>query len=194
MGVKVRRRALRHALSVLPAAELRRVRGKEIGAIFQDPLTSLDPLYTVIGWLLAIFYLPLSNLGVAIILLTIVVMAVQYPLIAKQKVANPLYQSLEGERIATNIAFDNEISENRTAIEIETELEIEIVIGIETELKLEIDGRTPGLIIVATRSSDQQRGRAFTGEELDIGHAPVGGQAGNVDMGAGQYLARVEAG
>lgn len=44
----------------------------------------LDPLYTVIGWLLAIFYLPLSNLGVAIILLTIVVMAVQYPLIAKQ--------------------------------------------------------------------------------------------------------------
>ena len=44
----------------------------------------LDPLYSVIGWLLALFYLPFSNLGIAIILLTIVVMAVQFPLIAKQ--------------------------------------------------------------------------------------------------------------
>ena len=31
----------------LEPAQMRRVRGKEIGAIFQDPLTSLNPLYTV---------------------------------------------------------------------------------------------------------------------------------------------------
>ena len=43
------------------------------------------------------------------------------PLIAKQKVAHPLYQSLEGERIATEIAFDNSTSERCTVIDVQTE-------------------------------------------------------------------------
>jgi len=34
-------------IDTLPLAQMRRVRGREIGAVFQDPLTSLDPLYTV---------------------------------------------------------------------------------------------------------------------------------------------------
>ncbi len=34
-------------IDTLPPAEMRRVRGREIGAIFQDPLTSLHPLLTV---------------------------------------------------------------------------------------------------------------------------------------------------
>src|SRR6478735_4654487 len=31
----------------LPNAQMRHIRGRKIGAIFQDPLTSLNPLYTV---------------------------------------------------------------------------------------------------------------------------------------------------
>jgi peptide/nickel transport system ATP-binding protein len=44
-GGEVRLNGLR--IDNLPYDQMRKVRGREIGAIFQDPLTSLNPLYTV---------------------------------------------------------------------------------------------------------------------------------------------------
>jgi len=34
-------------IDTLPTAEMRKVRGKRIGMVFQDPLTSLNPLFTI---------------------------------------------------------------------------------------------------------------------------------------------------
>jgi YidC/Oxa1 family membrane protein insertase len=45
---------------------------------------TLDPLYRVIGYLLATFYVPFHSLGLAIIMLTLVIMLIQFPLTAKQ--------------------------------------------------------------------------------------------------------------
>jgi YidC/Oxa1 family membrane protein insertase len=44
----------------------------------------MDPLYKGFGWLLALFYSVVPNLGVSIILLTILVMLILFPLTAKQ--------------------------------------------------------------------------------------------------------------
>ena len=44
----------------------------------------LDPLYKIVGLLLAVLYYPLHSLGLAIIVLTLVVIFVQLTLILKQ--------------------------------------------------------------------------------------------------------------
>ncbi len=57
----------------------------------------LDPLYRIVGWLLAVLYYPTHSLGVSIILLTLIVMCVQFPLIAKQTRSMILMQRVQPE-------------------------------------------------------------------------------------------------
>jgi [protein-PII] uridylyltransferase len=64
-----------------------------------------------------------------------------HALIARQKITRPLYQAYDGERIPTRVHFDNESSETRTLIEIETEDRIGllyVISGVLTELELDI--------------------------------------------------------
>jgi membrane protein insertase Oxa1/YidC/SpoIIIJ len=57
----------------------------------------LDPLYKIVGLLLAVLYYPLHSLGLAIIVLTLIVMFVQLPLIAKQTRSMILMQRVQPE-------------------------------------------------------------------------------------------------
>ena len=57
----------------------------------------LDPLYHIVGWLLAFLYYPTHSLGLSIIVLTLIVMLVQFPLIAKQTRSMILMQRVQPE-------------------------------------------------------------------------------------------------
>ena len=57
----------------------------------------LDPLYEAVGWLLAVLYYPTHSLGLAIIVLTLIVMFIQLPLIAKQTRSMILMQRVQPE-------------------------------------------------------------------------------------------------
>jgi [protein-PII] uridylyltransferase len=64
-----------------------------------------------------------------------------HALIARQKSSRPLYQAYTGERMATQVQFDNEASETRTLIEVETEDRIGLLYAISqslSELALDI--------------------------------------------------------
>jgi [protein-PII] uridylyltransferase len=64
-----------------------------------------------------------------------------HALIGRQRITRPLYQAYTGEKIATQIRLDNEASDTRTVIEIETEDRIGLLYTIAqtlTELALDI--------------------------------------------------------
>ncbi len=57
----------------------------------------VEPLYEVIGWLLALYYYPFHNLGIAIILLTCTVMLFLFPFTAKQAKSMIAMQAVQPE-------------------------------------------------------------------------------------------------
>lgn len=57
-------------------------------------------------------------------------------LVTRQKISRPLYQSYEGETLPTLIRLDNESSENRTLLEVETEDRIGLLHAIAQTLSL----------------------------------------------------------
>ncbi len=67
---------------------------------------------------------------------------VDFPsLIARQKISRPVYQAYTGEQIPTRIAFDNDSSDRRTVIEVETEDRLGLLYTISqafAELELDI--------------------------------------------------------
>lgn len=88
-----------------------------------------------------------------------------HALLARQKNVRPLYQAYTGERIPTSIQFDNDSSDTRTLIEIETEDRLGLLYTISRQLsELELD-------ISAARISTEKGAAidSFYVRELDSG-------------------------
>ncbi len=60
-------------------------------------MSFLNPIFEAIGWLLAVFYSVIPNLGVSIILLTATIMLLLYPLTAKQAKSMMAMQRVQPE-------------------------------------------------------------------------------------------------
>ena len=70
-----------------------------------------------------------------------------HKLIAAQKISRPVYQAYTGEQIPTQIVFDNEMSDARTFIEVETEDRIGLLYTIANTLTdLEVDISTARIL------------------------------------------------
>jgi [protein-PII] uridylyltransferase len=92
-------------------------------------------------------------------------------LIARQKVAHPLYQSLEGERISTIIRFDNETSDTRSVIDLEAEDHVGLLYTISQALaELDLDiylakiSTEKGAAIDSFYVSERDGGKILEGE------------------------------
>jgi [protein-PII] uridylyltransferase len=86
-------------------------------------------------------------------------------LIVQQRISRPLYQAYTGEQIPTQIKFDNEMSDTRTFIEVETEDRIGLLYTIANTLTdLEVDISTARILTEKGAAID-----SFYVRELDGG-------------------------
>jgi [protein-PII] uridylyltransferase len=88
-----------------------------------------------------------------------------HKLIAEQRISRPRYQAYTGEQIPTQIKFDNEMSDTRTFIEVETEDRIGLLYTIaDTLTELEVDISTARILTEKGAAID-----SFYVRELDGG-------------------------
>lgn len=88
-------------------------------------------------------------------------------LIAQQRISRPLYQAYTGEQIPTQIKFDNEMSDTRTFIEIETEDRIGLLYTIASTLAdLEVDISTARILTEKGAAIDSFYVRELDGEKI----------------------------
>jgi YidC/Oxa1 family membrane protein insertase len=79
-----------------------------LSALLAKSFWILDPLYTALGYVLAWFYGVIPNYGVAIILLTVAVRLVTFPLTAKQAKAQQSLQKVQPELKRLQAKYKND--------------------------------------------------------------------------------------
>ena len=99
-------------------------------------------------------------------------------LIASQQNLPPLYQSYEGDRLPTQVNFDNEASESRTAIEVETEDRVGLLHAI-TQALAELELNVTAAKIVTEK-----------GAAVDTFYVTESGGQKILDAGRQEFIAR----
>lgn len=90
-----------------------------------------------------------------------------HKLITAQKISRPVYQAYTGEQIPTQVVFDNEMSDSRTFIEIETEDRIGLLYTIASTLAdLEVDISTARILTEKGAAIDSLYVRELDGGKI----------------------------